>query len=144
MTSIEQIGRVGLNFLLTAVILSPSAFAQQVTQTTPANPMSPPLVAGAAATGLAMGAVAQVLFVTLLVVVLLAGGMLILNMGLLSKRATDHTGSKDPSDLGFLHNERFPEDAYEQRVLPAWSDVDDLENSEVQAHPSASQPRRAA
>lgn len=65
-----------------------------------------------------------VLLVGFLVTVLLVGGMLILNLGLMSKRAEDRVGGRNPSDVGFLKNALWPEEPYYARSLPAEEDED--------------------
>lgn len=59
------------------------------------------------------------LLVGFLVAVLLIGGLLILNLGLMSKRRQDHVGRRTPSDVGILKGNVYPEDAYEEYELPA-------------------------
>lgn len=63
-------------------------------------------------------AVGYVLLIGFLVSILLIGGILVLNLGLLSKRAEDHTGRRTPSDVGILKGTLWPEQ-YKQTILPA-------------------------
>jgi hypothetical protein len=69
------------------------------------------------------------LITAFLVSVLLIGGFLILNLGLMSKRAEDRVGSRDPSDVDILSNISWPQVAYIKKVLPA-EDVDVLERQD--------------
>lgn len=60
-----------------------------------------------------------VFLVGLLVTTVLLGGFLILNLGLLSKRPEDRVGERDPSDLGLLKTQTWPEAPYQRKKLPA-------------------------
>ncbi len=64
-------------------------------------------------------AISNVLLVAFLVITLLGGGILILNLGMLSKRANDRVGERDPSDVAILKNETWPEAPYEDNIFPA-------------------------
>jgi hypothetical protein len=59
------------------------------------------------------------LIIGALVTILLGAGLLIVNLGLLSKRPEDRTGGRNPSDLGILKSNTWPEAPYEQNLLPA-------------------------
>jgi hypothetical protein len=65
------------------------------------------------------GVVVYVLLVGLLVTVLLIGGMLVLNLGLMSKRDTDRVGTRNPSDVEILKTTLWPLEHDETPHLPA-------------------------
>src|SRR5947209_4908615 len=60
-----------------------------------------------------------VLMVGFLVSFLLIGGMLILNIGLLSKRPDDQVGGRTPSDVGILKDTAWPQVVTPRTQLPA-------------------------
>lgn len=66
-----------------------------------------------------MGAIAYVLVIGALVVILLGGGLLVLNLGLMSKRDQDHVGGRTPSDVGILKNSIWPRERENAPILPA-------------------------
>ena len=67
-----------------------------------------------------MGAVAgEVILIGFLVACLLIGGMLVLNLGFLSKRIEDRTGGRNPSDVGILKHTMWPEEQPSKAVFPA-------------------------
>jgi hypothetical protein len=66
-----------------------------------------------------VGVAIAVMIVTLLVTALLIGAFLIINLGLMSKRPEDRIGGRNPSDLGVLKNNAWPEVPYEKNALPA-------------------------
>jgi hypothetical protein len=74
-------------------------------------------------------AVLQVLIIGFLVSILLIGGFLILNLGLMSKRQEDRFGGRAPSDLNILTDACWPEVPTEPQILPAQED----ENSDEAA-----------
>lgn len=61
----------------------------------------------------------DLLLVGVLVSVLLIGGFLILNLGLLVKRPQDRRGERGPSDLGVFSDSMWPQEAHRETVLPA-------------------------
>ena len=65
------------------------------------------------------GVVAYVLLIGVLLAVMMIGGMLILNLGLMSKRDEDHIGKRNPSDVGILKNNLWPLEKEHGPVLPA-------------------------
>lgn len=77
------------------------------------------MMAASPFTDFTMGAIAYVLMIGILVAVLLGGGMMVLNLGLLSKRAEDHTGGRNPSDVGILKGSVWPPEPDRSPVLPA-------------------------
>jgi hypothetical protein len=84
--------------------------------TSPTGPMS----------NFTIDAILQTFLVGVLVVILLAGGILVVNFGLLSKRREDHTGHRDPSDVGVFKDRTYPDEGVEgeeddtnERSLPA-------------------------
>ena len=60
-----------------------------------------------------------VLLVGFLVSVLLIGGFLVLNLGLLSKRKEDRVGGRTPSDVGVLRHIVWPNEPSDENRLPA-------------------------
>ena len=72
------------------------------------------------------GVTIYVLLVGFLVAILLIGGFLIVNLGLMSKRPEDHIGKRTPSDVGIFKNNMWPEVPYLKRSLPAEEDDFDL------------------
>lgn len=77
-----------------------------------------------------------------LVTVLIGGGILILNLGLLSKRSQDRVGGRVPSDVGILKSNIWPEAPEEREILPARDESprEDLDED----RPPAVPPRSAA
>jgi hypothetical protein len=67
-------------------------------------------------------AVIQVMIIGFLVSVLLIGGILIVNLGLMSKRPEDRVGGRTPSDVGFLQGSNWPTHEKDRRRLPADED----------------------
>jgi hypothetical protein len=65
------------------------------------------------------GVAAFVFMAGALVAILLIGGFLVVNLGMLSKRPEDRTGKRDPSDVGILKHTAWPEAPYSQNQLPA-------------------------
>ena len=119
-----------LNLALSAAFAPVSiAFAQQAPGSSSpggANVPSPvgnnSMMASSPFTDFTMGAVAYVLIIGALVVILLGGGMLILNLGLMSKRDQDHVGGRTPSDVGILKTSIWPRERENAPVLPAEED----------------------
>jgi hypothetical protein len=66
-----------------------------------------------------VAAISYVLMAGFLVSVLLIGGLLVLNLGLLSKRDRDLIGGRNPSDVGILKNSNWPQVPEDQPILPA-------------------------
>lgn len=66
-----------------------------------------------------IGVMAYMLLVGVLVAVLLIGGFLIINLGLLSRRTQDRIGGRTPSDLGILKSVTWPNEPEDRAVLPA-------------------------
>lgn len=87
-------------------------------------------------------AIAWTLMVAFLVAVLLIGGILIVNLGLMSKRPEDHIGRRTPSDVGILKHTVWPEEASEKRLLPAEEDGEGLEGAgpDLREQRGASEP----
>jgi hypothetical protein len=63
--------------------------------------------------------VVQVLLIGVLISCLLIGGILVLSLGLMSKRQEDRVGGRTPSDVGILQETNWPERHIERRALPA-------------------------
>lgn len=63
--------------------------------------------------------VSYVFLTGFLVSILLIGGILLLSLGLMSKRPEDQVGDRNPSDSGILKNTSWPPAPYEKRTLPA-------------------------
>lgn len=68
-------------------------------------------------------AVIYVLLIGVLVATLLIGGLLILNLGLMSKRSVDRRGGIDPSDVDILRTTVWPEEEARYPVLPAMDEA---------------------
>jgi hypothetical protein len=60
------------------------------------------------------GVALYVLLVGFLVAILLIGGILVVNIGLMSKRDEDRIGGRTPSDVGILQHNVWPE----ERAIP--------------------------
>jgi uncharacterized membrane protein YciS (DUF1049 family) len=75
--------------------------------------------------------VAYVLLVGFLVSVLLIGGFLVLNLGLMSKRAEDRVGGRTPSDVGILKHTIWPQEEDDTPTLPAEESEDELARARV-------------
>jgi hypothetical protein len=73
------------------------------------------------------GVAIYVLIIGFLVAIMLIGGFLIVNLGLMSKRPEDHIGKRTPSDVGILKNNLWPEVPYLKNSLPAEEDDFDLQ-----------------
>jgi hypothetical protein len=65
---------------------------------------------------------AYALWIGFLVITLIGGGLLILNVGMLSRRREDRLGGRTPGDLGLLKENVWPEAPYYDRALPAEED----------------------
>ena len=77
------------------------------------------MVAASPFTDFTMGAIIYVLMIGVLVAVMLLGGFLMLNLGMLSKREQDHTGGRNPSDVGVLKGSMWPPEPDRSPILPA-------------------------
>jgi hypothetical protein len=75
------------------------------------------------------GVVGYVLLAGALVVLLLGGGILMLNLGLLSKRKEDRRGVRAPSEPAILKSTIWPEVPEEGRTLPAEDDDEPIYQS---------------
>jgi hypothetical protein len=73
-----------------------------------------------------VGVVAYVIVIGFLVSILLIGGLLVLNLGLLSKREEDHTGVRNPSDVGILKGSTWPQEPDTSPILPAEDHEEDV------------------
>ena len=71
------------------------------------------------------------LLVAFLVITLLAGGFLVLNLGLLSKRKEDRVGGRTPSDVGILKHSNWPEEPYDEVKLPAEEPLEEIRRTEA-------------
>lgn len=60
-----------------------------------------------------------VIAIGVLVAFLLIGGLLAVNLGLMSKREEDRVGSRTPSDVGILKDTIWPNEAEPPAILPA-------------------------
>jgi hypothetical protein len=67
-----------------------------------------------------------------LVALLLAGAFLVVNVGLISKREEDRTGTRDPSDVA-VRNLAFPGEHAPRRVFPALDSERDEEDALLEA-----------
>jgi hypothetical protein len=77
------------------------------------------MMAGSPFTDYTAGVVEYVLIIGFLVATLLIGGLLVVNLGLMSKREEDQIGGRTPSDVGLLKNTRFPHEEEPEAILPA-------------------------
>ncbi len=66
--------------------------------------------------------VVQILLIGVLVSVILIGGFLVVNLGMMSKRQEDRVGGRTPSDVNILQDVTWPEQATEPQKLPAAED----------------------
>jgi len=87
--------------------------------------------AGSPFTDYTAGVVVYVLLTAFLVTVLIGGGILVLNLGLLSKRRSDRIGGRNPSDVSVLKNSTWPEAPYEERMFPAEDVTPDQKGTRV-------------
>jgi hypothetical protein len=62
---------------------------------------------------------------------LLGIGILTVNLAMMSKRAEDRIGGRDPSDVGVLKSTNWPQAPEERAVLPAMEEEDEREFQEV-------------
>lgn len=121
----------------------------QATQAVAGNPQvhesANSMMAGSPFNDYAASVALYVLMVGGLVAVLMIGGFLALNIGLLSKRAEDRIGGRTPSDVGILKHSVWPDLPDEKATLPAEADasfIKKLREKEEEAKPSV--PGRAA
>ncbi|MCM2277748.1 MAG: hypothetical protein NDJ89_06700 [Oligoflexia bacterium] len=98
------------------VLVGGLSLAQEATQSTAPAPLSDYTAA----------VVGYVLLIGFLVSVLLIGGLLVLNLGMMSKRREDRVGRRTPSDIGILKGNVWPEEISEERSLPAEEDEQEL------------------
>lgn len=77
------------------------------------------MMAGSPFTDYTGAVVIYVIAIGILVAFVLIGGLLVVNLGLMSKRAEDRTGSRTPSDVGILKDTLWPHEADPQVILPA-------------------------
>ena len=93
----------------------------------------PPYLGDAAGAGSPLGefafaAIVQVLLIGFLAVTLVGGGILIINLTMMSRRPQDWTGShRDPSNLGFFKHETWPQEPYDENILPAKTEEEEAE-----------------
>jgi hypothetical protein len=113
---------------MTAMLVPVWALAQDAgTERAASAERAASMMAESPFTNYTAGVVAYVLATGFLVALLLIGGLLILNLGLLSKRKEDRVGGRTPSDVGILqHNPPWAEPSGKERHLPAEEDDDDL------------------
>jgi hypothetical protein len=88
------------------------------------------------------GVAIYMLLIAGLVTVLLIGGFLILNYGMMSKRPNDRYGKRTPSEPAFFKNQMWPPEPYEQNQLPA--EEDDFETARASQDASESHVARSA
>lgn len=101
--------------------MGPFAFLQIAlaqTQTTPPGQNAMPAIQQPF-TDYTAAAVAWVIVVAFLVSILLIGGFVVINLGMMSKRPEDHIGGRTPSDVGILKNTNWPNEKYIEHALPA-------------------------
>jgi hypothetical protein len=111
--------------MLLSFVVQPSSswLAWSVEEGIPAPPAS--MAAGSPFSDYTAAAVIYVLIIGLLFSVLIGGGLLILNLGLMSKREEDRIGGRNPSDVAILKGNVWPEQREVKRILPAEEDEKD-------------------
>jgi hypothetical protein len=82
--------------------------------------------------------VIYVIAIGVLVAALLIGAMLIVNLGMMSKRAEDHIGTRTPGDVGILKDTLWPQEGESSTILPAEDEGQGGEG--IAAHFSSKQP----
>ncbi|MFL5814377.1 MAG: hypothetical protein ACJ763_12430 [Bdellovibrionia bacterium] len=80
------------------------------------------MMAGSPFTDYTGAVVIYVIAIGALVAILLIGGLLVVNLGLMSKRAEDRTGNRTPSDVGILKDTLWPQEGESRTILPAEDD----------------------
>lgn len=75
--------------------------------------------AGSPFTDYTAGVAIYLFVIGVLVSVLLISGFLMVNIGLLSKRPEDRLGGRNPSDLGILKTNIWPEAPFDRAEFPA-------------------------
>ena len=98
--------------------------------TVPKNSM----MAGSPLNNYTISVMGYMILIGFLVTVLLGGAFVVLNVGLLSKREEDKTGMRDPSDVGVLKAQLWPEEDSRRPILPAEEDEDQQVVSLQQKH----------
>jgi hypothetical protein len=96
------------------------------------------MMAGSPFTDYTSAVVIYVIAIGFLVALLLIGGLLVVNLGLMSKRAADRTGHRTPSDVGILKDTLWPNETEPEVELPAEDEGQGGEK--VAAHFSSQQP----
>jgi hypothetical protein len=83
------------------------------------SPGSGPMAADSVFSDFDARMVVFILMAGVLVTILIGGGILVVNLGMLSRRDQDKVGGRVPSDVGLLKNSVWPEEHEEQNVFPA-------------------------
>jgi hypothetical protein len=93
------------------------------------------MMAGSPVTPYTAAVMGYMIWIGILISVLLIGGFLVVNIGLLSKREEDDIGHRDPSDLGLLAGSMWPKEKQFRPRLPAEDEEDQFVIDHSQAHP---------
>ena len=109
----------------------------QVPDTAMPGPQDPinSMMAGSPVTPYTAAVMGYMIWIGVLVSVLLIGGFLFINIGLLSKRDEDDVGHRDPSDVGLLENSMWPKEKHFRPRLPAEDEEDQYVIDHAQPHP---------
>lgn len=111
---------------LIAFLYTSSLWAATMSHTTPGpGNASDAMMASSPFSVYTAGAVGYVIITMFLVIVLLAGAMLTVNIAMMTKREEDvGKGGMEPSEVGFLENERWKNVHAIRPVLPPEEDED--------------------
>lgn len=88
-------------------------------------------------------ALIMVLLVGVIVTLLLVGGILMVNLGMMSKRPEDRVGKRTPSDVGILSGEVWPQVPHQRNLLPAEEEESEEEGAPI-GHLPGPEPRTTA
>jgi hypothetical protein len=92
------------------------------------------MMAGSPVTPYTAGVMGYMILIGILVSVLLIGGFLFINIGLLSKRGENETRHREPSDVDLLTHRLWPNENRVHPVLPAEEDLDQTVQ-DISIHP---------
>jgi hypothetical protein len=121
-----------------ALSLAAADLYAQVPDTAMPGPQEPTnsMMAGSPVTPYTAAVMGYMIWIGVLVSVLLIGGFLFINIGLLSKRDEDDIGHRDPSDVGLLENSMWPNEKHFRPRLPAEDEEDQyiIDHAQPQPH----------
>jgi hypothetical protein len=120
-----------------ALCLTATDLYAQVPDTAMPGPQAPTnsMMAGSPVTPYTAAVMGYMIWIGILISVLLIGGFLVVNIGLLSKREEDDIGHRDPSDVGLLASSMWPKEEQFRPVLPAEDEEDQYVIDHSQPHP---------